>query len=238
MELAYSVDGTRFVGEVLDGSDGRRAPGILVAHEGPGLTEHTVEFARRLSELGTVALALDLYGERDLPLERAKEQVRSLRADRPALRRRMRAAWEALKGHPGVDPTRTAAIGFCFGGTAVLELARDGAELACVVGFHAGLDAADPADARAIRCPVLVCQGADDPIITAEKRAEFAAEMTAAGVDWRMLLLGGTGHSFTNPTIDAFGWEGFRYDPVADRRAWRALLDQLEEVFGPPAPTG
>lgn len=229
----YEVDGKAFTGHVGDGSGGRRAPGVLVAHEGPGLNAHILERTRMLAELGYVAFAIDLYGETDPPLERAKELVRELRADRATLRRRTIAAHELLKAHPSVDPARTAAIGFCFGGIAVLELARCGADVACVVGFHAALDTPTPADARAIRCKVLVCLGDADPIVTAQQRDAFVAEMAAAKVDWQMLLYGGVGHSFTNRDIDAFGFPGFVYDAVADRRSWLAMRNFFDEVLGP-----
>jgi dienelactone hydrolase len=111
----------------------------------------------------------------------------------------------------------------------VLELARSGAELACVVGFHPGLDAT-PGDASAIRGKVLVCAGEKDPVVTAEQRAAFVAEMSAAGVDWQLLLLGGAGHSFTNREIDAYGFPGFACDASADRRSWRAMCDLFRRL--------
>ena len=229
----YEVDGKPFTGYMVDGSGGRPAPGILVAHEGPGLTGHVKERARMLAELGYVAFAIDLFGEADPPLERAKALVRELRSDRASLRRRVRVALERLEAHPHVDQRRTAAIGYCFGGIAVLELARSGAELACVVGFHPGLDTPTPRDARAITGKVLVCLGDRDPVITAEQRAAFVAEMAAADVDWQMILYGGVGHSFTNREIDAFGFPGFAYDAQADRRSWLAMRSFLDEVLGP-----
>jgi dienelactone hydrolase len=232
--IRYEGDGRSFTGYLADGSGGGRVPGILVAHEGPGPTEHVRERARMLAELGHVAFALDLYGEPGLSIERAKELVRALRADRAALRRRARAALDVLTSHPHVDSGRLAAIGYCFGGTAVLELARSGADLSCVVGFHPGLDAT-PQDASAVRGKVLVCAGEKDPVVTAEQRAAFAAEMSAAGVDWQLYLLGGAGHSFTNREIDAYGFPGFAYHAVADRRSWLAMQNLFDEVLAPRA---
>jgi len=232
-DLEYEADGRRFTGFLVDGSGGRRAPGILVAHEGPGLNAHMRERARMLSELGAVVLALDLYGEVDPPLERAKELVRALRADRAALRRRTQGALDVLTASAHVDPRRIAAVGFCFGGTAVLELARAGVELACVIGLHPGLDAGEPAAAGTVRTRVLVCLGDRDPVVTGAQREAFAAEMAAAGADWQMLLLGGAGHSFTNPEIDAWGFPGFAYDERADRRSWLAMRALLDETLGP-----
>lgn len=236
MELqatSYEVGGKPFTGYLADGSRGGRVPGVLVAHEGPGLTAHTLERTRMLAELGYVAFAVDLYGEPNPPLERAKALVKELRADLTTLRGRVDAALDLLVAHPAVDARRTAAIGFCFGGTAVLELARSGADVACVVGFHAGLDTTAPEDARAIKGKVLVCQGEQDPVVTARHRDAFAAEMAAAGVDWQMMLLGGVGHSFTNRYIDAMGFPGFAYDAVADRRSWLAMRNLFDDVLGP-----
>ncbi len=236
MELeatSYEVDGKTFTGYMAAGSGGRRAPGILVAHEGPGLTAHVKERARMLAQLGYVAFAMDRYGEVDPPLERAKALVRALRADLATLRRRANAALDLLKAHRSVDARRTAAIGFCFGGTAVLELARSGADVACVVGFHAGLDTTAPGDARAIKGKLLVCMGDRDPVVTARHRDAFVAEMAAANVDWQMILHGGVGHSFTNRESDAWGFPGFAYDAVADKRSWLAMRNLFDEVLGP-----
>lgn len=230
-EIACTAGGRTFTGVLADGSGGRHVPGVLVAHEGPGLTDHPIERARRLAEHGYVALALDLYGERDLPIERAKEHVSTLRSDRAELRRRMRAWLDTLRAHPHVDPARTAAIGFCVGGMAVLELARDGADVTSVVAFHPGLDP-EPQDASRIRARVLVCIGERDPIARAEHRAALVAELAATDVDWQLLLLGGAGHSFTNPDIDAYGFPGFAYHADADRRAWRAMRELFEETLG------
>jgi dienelactone hydrolase len=228
----YEVDGRAFTGYLADGSGGRRVPGVLVAHEGAGLNEHIFRRTRELAELGFVAFALDLFGLAEFALEPAKAIVKELRADRAALRRRARVALEVLTSHPTVDRRRLAAVGFCFGGTAVLELARDGAELAAVVGFHPGLDTPTPADACAIRGKVLVCVGEQDPIVDAAQRTAFLAEMREGGVDAQLIVYSGAGHSFTNPLIDAWKFPGFAYHALADRRSWQAMRNLLDEVLG------
>ena len=228
--LTYRIGSATYTGYVADGSGGREAPGVLVAHEGGGyLTEHPKDRARKVAELGYVAFALDLFGDPRPPLDEARRIVQQLRNDLPTLRARAPTALELLRQQSNVDGSRIAAIGFCFGGTTVLELARSGADIACTVGFHAGLATTAPAQRGAIRGKVLVCQGADDPIITAEQRSAFAAEMTNAGVDWQMHVYGGVGHSFTNPEIDSWNLPGFTYDARADRRSWQVMRSLLEE---------
>jgi len=175
---------------------------------------------------------MDLYGEPISGLEGARAINRAPIADISRLRGRCRAALDALAARPGTDPGRLAAIGYCFGGAAAIELARDGADLACVAVFHSGfIDSVPPEDDRVIRGKLLICQGAEDPIITAEQRDAFTGRMTAAGIDWQMHLYGGVGHSFTNRGIDAWNIPCFVYHEAADRRSWAALLALFDEVF-------
>ncbi|MEA3038682.1 MAG: hypothetical protein QOE79_1195 [Sphingomonadales bacterium] len=230
--IDYSANGHSYRGFLADGSGGRPAPGILVAHEGGGLTDHARGRSERLAGLGYVAFALDLFGEQAPTLDDKMALVRSLRADTAELRARGAAALAVLTGHSNVDQGRLAAIGFCFGGTAIIELARGGAPLRALVGFHAGLTPAAAEDNRAIRGKLLLCLGADDRVVPAEQRTSFLAEMTEAGVDWQLHLYGRVGHSFTNPEIDAWDFPGFRYDAEADARSWRAMRHLFEETLG------
>jgi dienelactone hydrolase len=158
-------------------------------------------------------------------------RITAFMADPSGIRARAAAALAVLAGQPQTDPSRLAAIGYCFGGTTVLELARSGADVKAVVGFHSGLATARPQDAGQIRAKVLTCIGADDPIIPADQRAAFEKEMTEGGVDWRMNLYGGAGHSFTNPDVGALGRPGFEYHAETDRRSWRAMLDLFDEAL-------
>lgn len=231
LDCPLEVDGKRFVGTwVFDEQEGRR-PGILIAHEGAGLTDVIRDHARRIAGQGYVTLAVDLFGLVPYRLEEAKKIVTELRADREALRRRMLSWLATLQNHPGVDPGRLGAVGYCFGGTAILELARGGAPLKAVAGFHAGLDAKSVLRPGVFNGKILICTGYADPIITAAQREAFAAEMSEAGADWQLHLYGGVAHSFTNPTIDAMGFAGFSYHSLADARASTTLGNFLSETL-------
>jgi dienelactone hydrolase len=231
-KVAYSAEGVEFIGTVFTPAGSGPAPGVLVAHESPGITQHTLDAAERLAGLGFVALTVDYQGG-GVPLTDRDEMMRRyawFMADPGHIRARLRTAMDTLLAQPRVDPGRIAAVGYCYGGTAVLELARAGADLKAVVGFHSGLQTARPQDAAAIKAKVLVQIGADDPVIPAEQRIAFEQEMTAGGVDWRMQVFGMTGHSFTNPEIDAYGLPGFSYQADSDRRSWAAMKDLFGEI--------
>lgn len=235
-DIAYNDGGTRLVGQLaVDETRPGRRPGVLVCHEGPGLTDHTKIIARRLAKLGYVAYAMDYHGD-GRPLANPADTMARLnpwRADPTGIRVRAGIALKLLAARPEVDARRMAAIGYCFGGTTALELARAGEDLRCVVGFHSGLATARPQDAVNIKAKVLVNIGAEDPIIPPEQRLDFEKEMRAANVDWRMILYGGAGHSFTNPAADARNMPGFKYHEPTDRRSWRAMLDLFDETLGP-----
>src|SRR5262245_7280722 len=162
------------------------------------------------------------------------DRLGPLLGDPDRIRALAQAGLDVLLAQPETDPDRLAAIGFCFGGTMVLELARSGADLKAVVGFHSGLATSRPEDARNIRGSVLVCIGAEDPIVPAEQRRAFEEEMRAAGVDWRMHLHGGAKHSFTNERAGQFGMPGIEFHQPTDERSWRAMIDLFDETLGPP----
>jgi dienelactone hydrolase len=218
----------------VDDARGGPRPGVLVFPEAFGLGDHARSRAERLASLGYAALACDLHGEGRVydALDAVMGLINPLREDPRRTRARARGGLEALLARPEVDPARVAAIGFCFGGTMALELARGGAAIAGAVGFHSGLATVAPEDAKAIRGKVLVCIGADDPGIDAAQRAAFEAEMRAGGVDWQMNLYGGVVHSFTNPAADRLGRPDFaRYDAKADARSWAEMQAFFDEIF-------
>src|SRR5262245_33957984 len=184
-----------------DASTDKR-PGVLVVHDWMGISDHTKKEAEKLAELGYVAFAADIYGKGVRPTDpkSAGEQAGKYKGDRKLLRARARAAFDVLARNKNVDATKIAAIGFCFGGTTALELARDGAPLAGVVSFHGGLSTPTPADAKNIKGKVLVLHGADDPNVPPDEVAAFEKEMRDAGVDWQFVAYGGAVHAFTVPS--------------------------------------
>jgi dienelactone hydrolase len=232
-DIEYQSDGMRMVGQLVlpDGTD-RRA-GVLVAHEGPGMDANAKDRARRLAELGYVAFALDYIGEgKRLPdLNATMARLGPLMADPQRIRALGQAGLDVLTSQDRTDTSRLAAIGFCFGGTMSLELARAGADLRAVVGFHSGLATTRPEDARDIKAKVLVCIGADDPLVPPDQRAAFEKEMRDGGVDWQMNLYGGAVHSFTNPEASALGAPGIAYHEATDHRSWKAMLGLFAETL-------
>jgi len=235
--LEYEYGGVTFVGELArpDTQSGAR-PGILVVHEGTGITDHAKRRARELAERGYVALAADMFGGGNVApsLVEGRPRMMALRADLDLLRGRVNAGLAALKAQPYVDGKRLGAIGFCFGGLCVLELARSGAEVAGVVSFHGILRTDRPAKPGDIHGKVLACHGAVDPFVSAEDVAGFQKELTEAGVDWHLLVNGGAGHGFTNPGATSLGVPGVAYDANAERRSFAAMRDFFDALFGAP----
>jgi len=235
--LKYQADGLAMQSQLFfEPGSGRRA-GVLVFPEAFGLGEHAISRARRLAEQGYVALACDLHGDGRMvnDLQEAVGLLQPLLAAPARTRARASAALKALTDRSEVDSARVASIGYCFGGTMSLELARSGANLKAVVGFHSGLGTNAPqTDAKAIKARVLVCIGADDPMIPAEQRAVFEDEMRDGGVDWQVHLYGKTVHSFTNKEAGKLNMpDAIRYSAEADARSWAALEELFSETLAP-----
>jgi dienelactone hydrolase len=231
-DIEYEVDGLTMVGSLgVPDAPGLR-PAVLIAHEANGLDDYQKGRARQLAELGYVAFALDyLGGGRPPEFADAQARTSALWDDADRMRVVAQAALDILVAEPATDPTKLAAIGYCFGGALVLELGRAGVDLKAIVGFHPGLHTTRPADSANIRGRVLILVGSEDPYVTATDRAAFEAEMREAGVDWEMHVYGGVQHTFTHPNAANAVLPGLRYDPVADKRSWRAMLELFDEVF-------
>ena len=210
-----------------------KGPGILVVHDWMGFGSFANGKAHNLAELGYVALAVDIYGQGARPkdTDEAGKLAGLYKGNRPLLRERILAAYEVLKNNPMVDPSKIAVIGFCFGGTTALELARSGAPIAGVVSFHGGLSSPTPADAKNIKAKILALHGADDPYVPADEVKGFQKEMNDAGVDWQMILYSGAVHAFTNPAAGNDNSKGAAYNANADKRSWVAMKNFFQEIF-------
>lgn len=232
--IEYSSAGLTMRGTISwDDATSARRPGILVAHDWLGEGPFSRSKAEALAKLGYVALAVDLYGKgvRAANADDAGKLAGALKADRPLLRARMRAAMDALLANKMVDPRRVAAIGYCFGGSAALELARSGADVAGVVTFHGGLDTPTPQDAKNIKGKVLILHGADDPFSPLTQVMALNQEMKDAGVDYQIVLYSHAVHSFTNPEAGSDNSKGAAYNAEADRRSWEAMKAFFAEIF-------
>jgi len=198
-----------------------------------GLTDYEKHRAEMLAKLGYVAFCADIYGKgiRPKTTQQAGALATRYKTNRPLLRARVNAALDALYHQPLADSKRVAAIGYCFGGTTVLELARSGANIAGVVSFHGGLDSPTPADGKNIHCKILVCHGADDPTMKPADIAAFESELRDANVDWQLIKYGGAVHSFTQPGAGNDNSKGAAYNEKADRRSWQAMKEFLDEIF-------
>ena len=241
-DITYSDGSASLLGFLAcdEKAEGKR-PGILVVHEGLGLEHHAMTRARMLAELGYVGFAADMFGDRRQAqtVDESRGLIGPLRGDRQLLLRRARAALQVLAELPQVDDRRLGAIGFCFGGLVVLELARDGADLRAVVSFHGILNTTMPARAGKIGASILVCTGADDPLVPPQQVRAFEEEMRAANVsDWQVLTLGNTRHGFTNPAADGSIFASALYDEASDRRSWMAMRAVFNEAFIFPVRSG
>ncbi len=215
-----------------DAIQGKR-PGVLVVHQWMGLTDYEKHRAEMLARLGYVAFCADIYGKGVRPKNTAEAGALAgkYKSDRQLLRARVNAGLDALRQQPRVDSKQIAAIGYCFGGTTVLELARSGADVAGVVSFHGGLDAPDPNDGKNIKCKVLVCHGADDPFSSPQDIAALENEMRKGGVDWQLIMYGGAVHAFTQPGAGNDNSKGAAYNEKADKRSWAAMKQFFAEIF-------
>lgn len=225
--------GAEFEGTISwDDSHQLKKPGVLVAHTFRGQVEFETNKAIELAKSGYVGFAIDLYGKgrRANVKEEADALMKELNDDRPLLLERILLALTTLQKHPMVDETKVGAIGFCFGGKAVLDLARSGTDIQGVASFHGVYDPPNIPRNHSIKASVLVLHGWEDPLATPEQTVALANELTQGQADWQILAFGHTGHAFTNPQAN-FRDQGMFYQANADRRSWQTMLRFLEEKF-------
>jgi dienelactone hydrolase len=224
---------------VWDDAKGDKQPAVLVVHEWWGLNDYARKRARMLAELGYTALAVDMYGD-GKNSEHASEAsafANSVAERAGVSQQRFLAAKEFLQKQPQVDVGKIAAIGYCFGGATVLNMARLGVDLAAVVSFHGNLATQTPAQAGQVKARVLVLNGAADSFVTADSIAAFEKEMTQAGANYRFVNYPGVRHGFSNPDADRLGKANnlpIAYDAEADRQSWAAMQQLFQEVFKAP----
>lgn len=214
-----------------DQREGKR-PAVLVAHDWSGKNEFACKKAEKLAELGYAGFALDMYGKGKLGKTKEEKSalMSPLATNRQMLQDRILSAYESLKTLPHVDSNKIGAIGFCFGGLCVLDLARSGADIKGVISFHGLLNAPDGISDKQIKAKMLVLHGYDDPMVTPDNVIQFGNEMTNAHVDWQLHMYGNTMHAFTNPEANDPEF-GTVYNKIADMRSWVAMKDFFAEVL-------
>jgi dienelactone hydrolase len=230
-ELIHYRDGDAELSGLLIREDNETAhPGVLVVHGGAGLDDHARSRARQLAELGLVVFACDMYGQDVIGnRERVLACIRELVADRDRISRRALAGLEVLASHPSVDGD-VAAVGYCFGGRAVLELARGGADLSGAISVHGSLHTEFPATPGAVKAKLLICHGALDPHVPIAQLTGFVEEMNSAGADFQLFVYGGAMHGFTHD-VGPHG-PGVAYHRASDQRSFQAIKGFLAEIFG------
>lgn len=234
-DVAYKQGDVELEGfHVYDDSVSGKRPAVLVIHQWTGLSDYEKSRSRMLAELGYNVFAVDVYGKGVRPQPPAAGKTAgTYKEDRALFRDRLMAGLVLLKGDERTDSDRVAAIGYCFGGTGALELARSGAGIAGVVSFHGSLDAKEGMSAAEGKIPakVLVLHGADDPYVPAPVVEGFEKEMAAAKADWQLVSYGGAVHSFTQKEAGSDPSKGSAYHEAADRRSWEAMKSFFAELF-------
>ena len=227
--IDYDIDGKTYEGVLATGGSGER-PAVLVAHAWAGRSDFEVGKAKALAELGYAGFAVDLYGKGVLGTSTEENQalMTPFVEDRKMLRARLLNIIDVVKAQPEVDAGKIAAIGFCFGGLCVLDIARSGADVGGVVSFHGLLGG--PGDTSAVKAKILALHGWDDPMAPPADVEALGKELNAAGADWQLHAYGGVMHAFTHPDANDPDF-GTVYNANADRRSWAAMKDFLEEVF-------
>lgn len=234
MPVPYKQDKTVLEGVLfVDDTWTEKRPAVLVVHAWMGLDDHVKHSAQELVKLGYAAFCADIYGKGVRPKDsgEAGKLSGSYKLNRALLRARVNAGLKAMAAQKQVDQNNLAAIGYCFGGTTVIELARSGAPVKGVVSFHGGLDSPSPQDGGNIKGKVLALHGADDPFVPAESLAAFEQEMRSHQVDWQLVKYGGAVHSFTHTDAGNDNSKGAAYNAAADKRSWQAMKNFLNEIF-------
>lgn len=231
--MSFQHEGVELIGQLAVPATPGPHPAVMVMHSAHGLGQMMRDKAQQLAQLGYVAVATDMYGGGQYHTDPQSSGVSLLELIKaPALLRARAVAWyEQLKARPEVDPQRIAAIGYCFGGQCVLELARSGVDAKAIVSFHGLLSTAMPAVPGAIKGEVAIYTGAKDPYAPADHVATLRQELTAAGAHFQIMVFNDAFHAFTDPHAGDMGRAGIAYDPIADRVSWAGTLALLEATL-------
>lgn len=230
--VEYTDAGKKFEGVFLK-SDKKKAPAVLLIHNWMGITEESLTQAKRFNDLGYNVFVADIYGKEVRPksMDEAKSISGIYKEDRALYRKRLKKAFEVMKKQSGVDTSKLAAVGYCFGGTGVVELARSGAKLDGVVAFHGGIDSPNPKDGAKIKTKLLMLKGADDPFMPIKDDMAFQEEMRIHKVDYELVSYANTVHSFTEKAAGNDNSKGAAYNEQSDRRSFARAKDFLAEVL-------
>ena len=236
-EVQYTANGIPLKGFLSydENQEGLR-PGIIVVHEWWGNNDYSKRRAEMLAKLGYIALAIDMYGngkQAHNPSDAGKFAAEAMQ-NMDEAKARFDAGVNFLKEQSQTDTNRIAAIGYCFGGSTVQQLAYSGADLKAIVSFHGGLINPPAKASDLVKASFLICHGADDPFVTEQDLQKYLSLMKATSLDWEMIIYGGAKHSFTNPDADKAGMEALKYNPVADRRSWAQMKLFFNEFFSSP----
>lgn len=246
--LLGQTAGAAIVGETVEYMDGdtlltgylyfddsieSKRPGVLVIHEWWGLNDYAKKRAEMLAGMGYVAFAADMYGDHKVTVHAkdAKEWMTKITSNIDDWQKRAQLGLDILKKHRLTRADDTAAIGYCFGGATVTQLAYSGSDIDGVVSFHGSLPVASETQARAIKARIMVAHGYADSFIPKERVASFKEALDKAGVDWQFNTYGGAKHGFTNPDAGIYGIDALAYDANADKLSWQQMRSFLDEVF-------
>ncbi len=233
--IEYKQGGTALEGFLAyDDASTKSRPGVLLIHDWMGVGDYAKNRAKQLAELGYVAFAADIYGKgvRPADAKEASALAGKFKGDRALYRERLKAGLAQLTGNKLVASGQVVAIGYCFGGTGVLEVARSGQDVKGVVSFHGNLNTPTPEDAKSIKGRVLVLHGADDPFVKPDEVAAFKKEMEDAKVKYELVAYPGAVHSFTRPDAGNDNSKGVAYNEAADKQSWAAMKKFFGELFG------
>jgi dienelactone hydrolase len=230
----YTIGDQSFEGVFVYPQSARgKVPGVVMVHNWMGVSDETRKQAERVAKLGLAVFAVDVYGKGVRPKNQQEAMTVSgkYKSDRKLFRERVLRGLDILREQKEVDPAKVMAVGYCFGGTGVIELARAGADVQAVVSFHGGLDSPSPADGKNIKTTVVALQGADDPFVKPVDIAAFQNEMRTYNVDWSMAVYGGAVHSFTDTSAGSDPKTGQAYNEKADRRSFEVLTDLVNDLY-------